>query len=125
MGYVSIFTYGGFRRLTEIEINNIDLAKYKEDSKTGVIFHRVSYSLEFRMSWFLICRFLPYFIVFELTNLMIMFSLSIIEFHVKIYQIRIYYFPAGVSQNCLVNQNKNFHFSFYCQNCCLKNGSVH
>ena len=28
---------GGFRWLTEKEINNIELAKYKEDSKTGVI----------------------------------------------------------------------------------------
>ena len=28
---------GGFRWLTEKEINNIDLAKYKEDSKKGVI----------------------------------------------------------------------------------------
>ena len=28
---------GGFRWLTEKEINKIDLAKYKEDSKKGVI----------------------------------------------------------------------------------------
>ena len=28
---------GGFRWLTEKEINNIDLAKYKENSKKGVI----------------------------------------------------------------------------------------
>ena len=106
MGYVPIFTYGGFRRLTEIEINNIDLAKYKEDSKAGVIFHTVSYSLEFHVSWFLICRFLPYFVVFELTNLMFMLSLPIIEFHVKIYQIRIYYFPAGVSQTVKSTKTK-------------------
>ena len=34
---VSIFTYSGFRWLTKKEINNIDLAKYKGDSKKGVI----------------------------------------------------------------------------------------
>ena len=28
---------GGFKWLTEKEINNIDLAKYKKDSKNGVI----------------------------------------------------------------------------------------
>ena len=37
MGYVSIFTHKWFQMAYRKEINKIDLAKYKEDSKKALI----------------------------------------------------------------------------------------